>query len=226
MPAIFVTATGTDIGKTFVTLGLIDHLRRRGREVAALKPVVSGFDRETMADSDPARILGALGRTANEAAIAKISPWRFAAPLSPDMAARREGRSIDFNALTGFCRQAMAAAENPLVIEGVGGVMVPFDDNATVLDLMAELAIPAILVAGTYLGTLSHVLTAMAAAAQRSVEIRALVLNETTGTTIPVEETIATLKNFCPALPILTLRRGTLAENQASFARLADLCFA
>ena len=118
----------------------------------------------------------------------------------------------------------MAAAENLLVIEGVGGLMVPFDGRATVLDLMAELTIPAILVAGTYLGTLSHILTAMAAAAHRSVEIRALVLNETPGTTIPIEETVATLKNFCPTLPILTLRRGTLAENQASFAHLADLC--
>jgi dethiobiotin synthetase len=226
MPAIFVTATGTDIGKTFVTLGLIDHLRRTGREVAALKPVVSGFDRETMAGSDPAHILKALGRDATETVIPEISPWRFAAPLSPDMAARREGRSIDFHALVGFCRQAMAAAENLLVIEGVGGLMVPFDDRATVLDLMAELTIPAILVAGTYLGTLSHILTAMSAAAQRSVEIRALVLNETPGTTIPVEETIATLRNFCPTLPILTLKRGSPAENQASFALLADLCFA
>src|ERR1700748_2558549 len=125
MPAIFITATGTDIGKTFVTQGLIGHARGTAHDIAALKPVLSGFDRATMTDSDSARILEALGRDATEAAIAEISPWLFAAPLSPDMAARHEGRSIDVRSLADFCRKAIAEAKDRLIIEGVGGVMVP-----------------------------------------------------------------------------------------------------
>ena len=88
MSATFVTGTGTDIGKTFVTAGLIRHLRNQGRPVEAFKPVVSGFDAALPGLSDPAVLLAALRRASNLEEIARISPWRFAAPLSPDMAAR------------------------------------------------------------------------------------------------------------------------------------------
>src|SRR5262245_46805694 len=159
MAAYFVTSTGTDIGKTFVTAGLIRYLRESSQPVAALKPVVSGYDSSVVETSDPAVLLSALGRqiTANE--IERIAPWRFRAPLSPDIAAAREGRTIDFDKLIAFSRAAIAAATGPLFIEGVGGVMVPLDANRTVLDWMAALEIPLLLVVGGYLGTISHTLT-------------------------------------------------------------------
>ena len=90
MTAIFVTATGTDVGKTFVTTGLIRHLRAAGRAADAIKPVVSGFNADDPADSDPAILLEALGRPLTD--IDRICRWRFAAPLAPAMAAKREGR--------------------------------------------------------------------------------------------------------------------------------------
>jgi dethiobiotin synthetase len=89
--ALFVTATGTDIGKTFVTAALVRILRARGLVVGALKPVASGFDRAAAETSDPGILLDALGRDITETALDGISPWRFVAPLSPDMAGRREG---------------------------------------------------------------------------------------------------------------------------------------
>src|SRR5262245_43386351 len=96
MTAAFITATGTDIGKTFVTRGLIKHLRAQGRTVSALKPVVSGYEPAEAAGSDPGLLLAALGREVTEDTIADISPWRYAAPLSPHIAAAREGRTIEF----------------------------------------------------------------------------------------------------------------------------------
>src|SRR5262245_55446687 len=104
MGALFITATGTDIGKTFVTAGLIRHLRESGRSVEALKPVVSGFEETNAAASDPAVLLAALGRPMSD--MESIAPWRFKTPLSPDMAAAREGRALDFAALVAFCRDA------------------------------------------------------------------------------------------------------------------------
>jgi len=89
MSAIFITATGTDIGKTFVAAGLIRHWRAAGRTVEALKPVVTGFDPAAAAASDPGVLLTALGRPVTPAEIDSLAPWRFTAPLSPDMAARR-----------------------------------------------------------------------------------------------------------------------------------------
>src|SRR5437588_345204 len=90
MSACFVTATGTDIGKTFVARGLIRALRRQDRAVAALKPVLSGFEPAEAAGSDSGLLLSALGRPVTPEEIARISPWRFAAPLAPDMAAVAE----------------------------------------------------------------------------------------------------------------------------------------
>src|SRR5882757_3033039 len=107
MAAYFVTSTGTDIGKTFVTAGLIRYLREAGQAVQALKPVVSGYDSSVVETSDPAVLLRALGRQVSADEIASVAPWRFRAPLSPDIAAARESRSIDFEALVSFSRNAI-----------------------------------------------------------------------------------------------------------------------
>ena len=208
MSAFFVTATGTDIGKTFVTAGLVRYLRARKQRVDALKPVVSGFSEDNMRDSDPGKLLDALGLPVNKQEVAKIAPWRFAAPLSPDMAAAREGKQVDFDAVVKFCRDAIAANKGTLFIEGVGGVMVPLDDKHTVLDLMAALKLPVILVSGTYLGTLSHTLTAIEALARRNLTIAAIALNQSTDG-VALDETIATLRRFIPAVPLAAIRKGT-----------------
>src|SRR5690348_17638191 len=97
MSAYFVTSTGTDIGKTFVTAGLIRYLRESNQPVAALKPVVSGYDSSVVETSDPAVLLTALGRPVTAAEVSRIAPWRFREPVSPDLAAARDGRNIDFD---------------------------------------------------------------------------------------------------------------------------------
>ncbi len=223
MSAIFVTATGTDIGKTFVTAGLIRALRTQGCSASALKPVVSGFDMGTAETSDPGLLLQAMGQTVTPEAIARLSPWRFRAPLSPDMAAVREDRMIDFAELMAFCRDEITSAEGTLFMEGVGGVMVPLDSRHTVLDWIAALDIPAILVAGTYLGTISHTLTALNALASRSIIVRAIVLNESESAPVSAAETAETIANFVPVIPTITIPRGdqTLAQDN-SFRQLCE----
>jgi dethiobiotin synthetase len=130
MTAVFITATGTDIGKTFLTAGLIRHIRGAGGAVAAIKPIVSGFDPGGWQGSDPAMLLAALGRPLALEEVERISPWRFKAPLSPHMAGKREGRLIVFQDLVEFCRRSMAGNRGVLLIEGVGGIMVPFTTAA------------------------------------------------------------------------------------------------
>ena len=222
MTAIFITATGTDIGKTFVAAGLIRHWRAAGRHVDALKPVVTGFDPSAAAASDPGVLLAALGRPASPAEIERIAPWRFAAPLSPDMAARRENRAIDFDKLLDFSREAIASAKGILLIEGIGGVMVPLDDKRTVLDWMAGLNIPVVLVTGSYLGSLSHTLTGLDALRRRDLNIKALVVNETPDATVPMAETLSTLNRFAAPIPIVALPRSP-RDIQQAFAEIASL---
>ena len=224
MSAIFITATGTDIGKTFVTAGLIRHWRAAGRAVEALKPVVTGFDPDKAASSDPGVLLAALGRPVTLSEIARIAPWRFSAPLSPDMAAQRENRAIDFDALVAFSRHVIESAKGPLLIEGVGGVMVPLDDRHTVLDWITELNIPAGLVTGSYLGGLSHALTSIDSLQHRAIAIKTIVVNETVGSTVPIADTITTLERLAASIPIVALPRLPTADAvHPAFGEIAGL---
>lgn len=224
MAAVFVTSTGTDIGKTFVTAGLIRELRRRGRAVDALKPVVSGFD-ETMAEaSDPGILLTALGRSVTIETLAGISPWRFKAPLSPDLAAQRESRTLDVDAVVTFSGHAIADNVGTLLIEGVGGVMAPLDEQRTMLDWMTELGLPLILVAGSYLGTISHTLSALDVVARRGLTVTALVVSETVGSSVSLDDTVATISRFASPIDVLGVPRlsNAAAEHQV-FRHLAAL---
>jgi dethiobiotin synthetase len=223
MTAYFVTATGTDIGKTFVTAGLIRALRGAGRSVEALKPVVSGFDVATSALSDPGVLLEALGEKLTPEALERISPWRFAAPLSPDMAAAREERFIEFDALVQLCQDAVRASTGTLFVEGVGGVMVPLDARRTVLDWMRALNLPLIVVTGSYLGTISHTLTALEVIARARLKVAALVINDSGDGAVPMEETVATLRRFA-GVPTATLPRVKAPiAARTEFEKLAAL---
>lgn len=205
MTAIFITATGTDIGKTYVAASLIRHFRQMGRLVDAIKPVVSGFDPAQAPASDPGILLNALGLPVTGLEIDRISPWRFSAALSPDLAAAREGRSIDVDSVITFCRTAIDQCRDILLIEGVGGVMVPLDGERTILDVMMALQVPLILVTGSYLGTISHTLTALDALYQRGLKVLAVVVSETPGSKVPLDETIAAIGRF--AQPVIGLPR-------------------
>lgn len=216
MPTLFVTATGTDVGKSYVSAGLLRAALARGARVDALKPVASGHDPARLADTDAAVLLRALGRPVTAESVAACSPFRFAAPLSPDMAARREGRSFSLDAVLGVCR----AAEGPgaLLVEGVGGVMVPLDGRRGVLDWVAGLGCPAVVVAGSYLGTISHSLTALAVLRARGVPVLALLVSETEGSSVGLDETVAALAEQAAPCPVLAVPRG---GGEAAFAEVA-----
>jgi dethiobiotin synthetase len=217
MRSYFVTATGTDIGKTYITAGIIRAARAVGRPFSAIKPVLSGYAPQFAAGSDPAVLLAAMGKRVTHRNIAAITPWRFTAPLSPDMAAMREGRSVDFANLTAFCDAAIANAPGTLLIEGVGGVAVPLNASHLVADWISALRIPAILVAGTYLGTISHTLAAAAFLDARGIRIASIVLNESIGAPVSPEETAATLGRFLPCQIDIVPRD----RNDLSFQMLA-----
>ncbi|MEA2976770.1 MAG: dethiobiotin synthetase [Alphaproteobacteria bacterium] len=224
MTAVFVTSTGTDIGKTFVTAGLIRHFRNAGRAVDAIKPVVTGFDPASAASSDPGVLLAALGRPILADEIERISPWRFQAAASPDIAAQREGGTLDFAAVVDFSRRATAVHKNMLLIEGIGGIMVPLDARHTVLDWMTALRLPLILVAGSYLGTISHTLTALHVLARRNLSTVVVVVSETPGSPVSLEETTGTISRFADSIEVVGLPRlPPGADMHPAFERIAKL---
>ena len=223
MAGLFITASGTDIGKTVVTALLARQLRARGQTPDVLKPVLSGFDPTTPATSDAGVLLGALDLPMTEAALDRISPWRFRAPLSPDMAAAREGRTVPFDDLVDHCRDRLAAAAGPLLIEGVGGAMVPLDDCHTVLDWMAALALPVLLVSGTYLGAISHTLTALSALDARGIGVSGIVLSTSAGSSVDAGETRDAIARFT-AVPVIVLPRLAIgADGVPALVEALDL---
>jgi len=212
----FVTSTGTGIGKTYVTCALIRQARALGFRVAATKPLISGFDKDKIAESDTGAILHALGDAMTEDGARKISPWRFGAPLAPNMAAAAEGLVVDFDALVAHSRAFLAQATDVALIEGVGGVMVPLDADKTVLDWIAACGCAAILVVGDYLGTISHTLTAVEVLRARRIAIAAVVVSEGEGREVPFADTCADLVARMAPVPVLPLRRNADGAALAS----------
>lgn len=221
MTGFFVTASGTGIGKTFLTTGLLHCYINQGKCAHALKPVLSGFDPETADESDSGLLLGASGREVTLKNIKAITPWRFAAPLSPDMAARREGKIIDFDAIVHFSREAVNK-NGTVFIEGVGGVAVPLTNTHTVLDWIESIALPTILITGSYLGAISHALTAIESVRHRNVSIAAIVVNESETSTVPLEETARVISRFSAQTPCLTMPRA-IDKHASIFTKLAEI---
>ncbi|MGA3310155.1 MAG: dethiobiotin synthase [Xanthobacteraceae bacterium] len=205
MTAIFITATGTDVGKTFVVASLIRLLRQMGHAVDAIKPIVSGYDPAQATAGDPGILIAALGLPFSPEAIDRISPWRFRAALAPDMAARREGRSIDVDSVVAYCQSAVERHRDILLIEGIGGIMVPLDEHRTILDVMMALRLPLILVTGSYLGTISHTLTALDSLFRRDMNVIATIVSESPGSSVPLDDVVATIARFTE--PVIGLPR-------------------
>jgi dethiobiotin synthetase len=221
LKGLFVTATGTGVGKTLCTAALLHQLRASGARTVALKPVLSGFPTPAGEPSDAEILLRAQGLDPTPQSVAAIAPWRFRAPLSPDMAAAREGREVDFDALVAFTRGTLEGGDGWLLVEGVGGVCVPLDLRHTVLDWIAASRLPALLVAGSYLGTLSHTLTAAMVLRARGIEIAGLVLCESPESPVPLAETRAALLRFLGELPCAEIPR--LAPGAAPWQQAPPL---
>lgn len=213
MPALFITAVGTDVGKTHVACALIAALRQAGRPVDAFKPVLSGYDH--YAGSDAARLLEALGR--GEAGLEAMSPLRFTAPLAPPSAARAEGQTLDLGDLTARCLAAITP-DHLVLIEGAGGIMSPLAEGATNLDLADNLRAPVLLVTGSYLGAVSHTLTALAVIRARGLDVAAVVVSESEAGP-PLMEITGALATFEPDLPVTIAPRAAQwdASNLLAF---------
>lgn len=201
---LFITATGTDLGKTYVTQMLIRQLRDKGEPVLALKPVASGFTDDDPA-SDTALIAKAQDFPLAPETLDRLSPWRFTAPLSPHLAAKKERRAIDPQQLMAFCRNHDSPLHH-LLIEGAGGVMTPLTPQYTTLDWIKALHCPALLITGCYLGAISHTLTAMRALESETIPLQGIIVNAPANAE-GLEDTAESLRQFTSA-PVMTLQKN------------------
>jgi dethiobiotin synthetase len=171
---IFVTGTGTEVGKSVVSAAICAAVAARAKKVAAYKPVVTGINEEGgpdwPADHELLASVVSSGQPAHE-----IAPMRFEPPVSPHLAAEMAGTKIDPPALVDGARR-VAEGRDFLVCEGIGGLLVPFTTGYMVRDLAVDLGFPALIASNPGLGTINHTLLTIEAARAGGLELLGVVL--------------------------------------------------
>jgi dethiobiotin synthetase len=169
---LFVTATGTGVGKTVVAASILAALRARGERVAAFKPVVTGCDEPVDPDwpPDDALLAAAAGVRPED-----VTGARFGPPVSPHLAAELAGERLDPALLRGAF-DARAAEADTVIVEGVGGLLVPLARGYLVRDLAVDLELPLVVAASPGLGTINHTLLTLDAARAAGLRVAGVVL--------------------------------------------------
>lgn len=167
---LFVTGTGTNVGKSVVAAVIARAATRAGGTVGVFKPAVSGLD--DGGESDVALLRRAAGSAQSDA---EIAPYRYRPPVSPHLGAEIEGAEIEPQLLLAAAGAARAGRDY-LICEGVGGILVPLAPGYLVRNLAADLALPLVIAASPGLGTINHTLLTIEAAWTADLEVRAVVL--------------------------------------------------
>lgn len=188
---IFVTGTDTEVGKTFVSCALLAMLKRQGVKAAAMKPVASGAEEVDgrWCNDDARRLQAAAGVDAD---LSLINPCVFPDPVAPHIAAARAGVTIDFARIR-QCFSRLQEDADFVLVEGVGGWLVPLNERQSVADLARELDLPVLLVVGMRLGCINHALLTAQAIAQTGLKLRGWVANRLQGDYPVLEDNIAAI---------------------------------
>ncbi len=220
MQGVFVTGTGTGVGKSVVAAALAAALVAEGRTVVAAKPLLSGLDDDYPVWPPDHELLARItGEPADE-----IASHRYGPAVSPHLAARWAGDHHTAAQLAGEVRARVEAraAEGTapvLVAEGAGGLLVPLDDEGvTMADLAAALGLPLVVAAHPGLGTINHVMLTLEAARSRGLEVAAVVLTPWPLAPSLIETDNATYLRARTGVPVLRL--GTVAAPEP--AQLAE----
>jgi dethiobiotin synthetase len=175
IPGILVTGTDTGIGKTVIAGAIANWFRRQGNRVVVLKPAGSGCvrRREGLVSED-AEFLAHCADASHPLDV--ICPVRYAEPLAPAIAAERSKQPLDWAAIDRSVT-TMSRGSDVMIVEGVGGLMVPMDPKHTFLDVAIWLKLPTVVVARPNLGTINHTLLTVNALRDAGVKVAGVVIN-------------------------------------------------
>lgn len=208
----FITGTDTGVGKTVITAALVKAAQHLGFKAAAMKPIETGcrkpadMRQHTVCSNEilipiDGKFLREISGA--EAPLDLITPVRFENPLAPMPASEREGISVNITQIKDAFA-TLVSIYNVLIIEGVGGILVPITEDYSVLDMVKYFGLPVIVVARPGLGTINHTLLTVHYALKEALPVAGVILNYTQ----PPEGTIAeqtnpgVLEKICP-VPVL-----------------------
>jgi dethiobiotin synthetase len=235
IPGLLVTGTDTGIGKTIIAGAIADWFRRQGKRIAVCKPAGSGcvHRREGLVSED-AEFLAHCANTHHPLDV--VCPVRYAEPLAPAIAAERVGAPLDWSVIDRAI-QTMSRDSDVMIVEGVGGLMVPMDEKHTFLDVARWLQLPAVVVGRPALGTINHTLLTVNVLRDAGVKVAGVVINRYPAETPTVaEETNPRAIERWGKVPVLAIvpdYRGSIttqlpadvvaAIDPVDWARLAGL---
>ncbi|MFC7138294.1 dethiobiotin synthase [Halosimplex aquaticum] len=206
-----VVGTDTGVGKTVVTAGLVGWLRDSGVAARAVKPVQTGYP----PDDDAGFVAEACGSDDAAICLERLEP-----PLAPAVAADREDVDLSYERIRGGCEDALA--DTPVgVVEGIGGLRVPLAGDAEVVDLIADLDVPALVVARSGLGTLNHSALTVEALERRGCRVHGILLNEYEGASVAERTNPETLREMT-GCPVWTLPPLSLEVPRAAVAGVRE----
>lgn len=231
---LLITGTDTEVGKTFVGVGLITALARMGFRVGPFKPAETGCLRDAasgaLIPADARLLESASGTTAR---LETICPYQFALPAAPWVAAEKEHRPIEL-AVLDHCLQQLQSSHDCVLVESAGGLLVPLAVDLTFADLALRWKLPVLVVAGSRLGALNQTLLTVRYLEHAGLPIAGCVLNHPFGdsktTSLPLihqaalESNAATLRRLlsCPVWEVPFAGSQPAHVLDATFDTIAD----
>lgn len=213
---VFVTGTDTGVGKTLVSSALVYALRQRGLRVAPMKPVAAGAIEVQghLVNEDTLALLDACDTP--KPATALVTPILLREPMAPHIAAEREGRTIALAPILDAFGK-LAASSDAVVVEGVGGFVVPLGPELDARDLAVALGLPVVLVVGLRLGCLNHALLTADAIRAAGLTLAGWVANAIDPAMAVPDENVVTLASrlHAPLLGRLPYAAGMRASQLA-----------
>jgi dethiobiotin synthetase len=224
VPGCLVTGTDTGVGKTVLAAALVAALAARGLRVRAHKPVLTGLDDAVPGVATDDELLGECAGMAP----AEVAPVRFGPAVSPHLAASLAGSTLDVPALVA---RAAAIRADAVIVEGVGGLLVPLAPGWDLRAFARELGLPVVIAARPGLGTINHTLLTLEAARHAGLDVRAVVLTPWPELPSPLEQSnretiallgevaVATLSHVQPLTPAALALAGARLDVDAWISR-------
>jgi len=218
MKPLFITATDTDIGKTYVCAGLAHSLKKLDIDVGIMKPFACGVKQKTGFSSNDLTILSkaAMVNDAEEL----LNPFFFPIPASPYTAAKNLGVKIDINYLM-KCFRKLDKIHDVMLVEGIGGIMTPILKDYAIIDLIKDLEANTIIVTSSKIGTINHTIMTCNMCKNMKIPVKGLIINNFDSTGYPVSDLERDLSALTD-LPVLCSLPHMQKFNLNDYAKMIE----
>ena len=175
MNSLFVTGTDTDVGKTCVTAGIVDYISKKNIDVGVMKPFASGYKSNDNSVSEDVEILTKFSKVNDSMDL--INPYFFEIPTSPYEASLKLNREIDISKVV-CAYEELQAKHDLIIVEGIGGIMTPIKQNYFVSDLILDLKLNSIIVTGSKIGSVNHLMLTFEHLRQKNLNLNGFIVNQ------------------------------------------------